>query len=225
MTEYIEIRAVRKDTKSRISWVTQSGKLGTVEEIARDYYLTERGFTGCFIDSACVYGGLLWTLFHDILFHDNLNSRQPLCAQYYHTPQHFYEKHKSVIEQRLKEYKQNREDHFVRKFRDFCSHPFFCDPKSNIPRYSGSWLRRNSSELRDFVSNSIEHSQEDLIREMIIGSYKGKNAGWPDLLAWSNTSLLFAEVKSTDELSCKQLSWIANHEEEYTIELVRVVSS
>lgn len=225
MTEIIKIHAVQKDIKTRNSWVTQSGKLGTVEEIAKEYYLHEREFTGCFIDSACVYGGLLWALFHDILFHDSLNSKQPLCAQFYHTPQRFYERNKDVIEQRLNEYQQNREEILDGKIREFCNHPFFCDPNSKIAKSSGVWLRRNQSELRDFITNSIEHNQEDLIREMIIDSHKGKNAGWPDLVAWSNNSLVFAEVKSQDELSSKQHNWIANHKEKYQIELVRVLSS
>ena len=130
-----------------------------------------------------------------------------------------------MIEQRLKEYQQNREEIFDRKIREFCNHPFFCDPNSKIAKYSGVWLRRNQSELRDFITNSLEHNQEDLIREMIIDSHKGQNTGWPDLVAWSNNSLVFAEVKSQDELSSKQHNWIANHKEKYKIELVRVLSS
>lgn len=223
MTE-IEIHADRKDIKTRKSWICSNGKLGTVEEIAKEYYLQKRGFTGCLIDSACVYGGLLWALFHDLLFHNNLNSKQPLCAQYYHTPQRFYERHKDVIEQRLKEYRENREDFFDQKIKEFCNHKFFCDPNSKISKYSGVWLRRNQSALRDFITHSVEHNQEDLIREMIIDSHKGNNAGWPDLVAWSSSSLVFAEVKSSDELRKEQVNWITNHEEKYKIELVRVLS-
>jgi len=222
MIEIIEIHAARKSNKTRKSWICPSGKIGTVEELVQEYYLRERAFTGCLIDSACVYGGLLWALFHDFLFHNNLNSRQPLCKQFLHTPQRFYERHKDVIEQRLEEYQHNRGDIFDRQIRKFCNHPFFCDPKSKIAKYSGSWLIRNQSELRAFITQSIEHCQEDLIREMIVTSHKGRNAGWPDLVAWNSESLIFSEVKSTDELSSKQLSWIANHKEKYQIELVKV---
>jgi len=58
---------------------------------------------------------------------------------------------------------------------------------------------------------------------MIIDSQKGKNAGWPDLIAWSSSSLVFAEVKSSDDLRKEQIIWIANHKEKYKIELVRVL--
>ena len=225
MNDIIEIHAIRNGTKTRKSWVCPSGKLGTVEELVQEYYLQERAFTGCLVDSACVYGGLSWVLFHDLLFHDNLNSRQPLCTLFLHTPQRFYERHKDVIEQRLMKYQHSREDIFDRQMREFCNHQFFCDPHSKIAKQSGAWLMRNQSALRDFVTHSMEHGQEDLIREIMITSYKGRNTGWPDLVAWSRNSLVFAEVKSTDELSSEQRCWIANHEEKYRIELVRVFNS
>ena len=143
-----------------------SGKLGTVEEVAREYYLENRGFMGCLIDSACVYGGLSWVLFHDILFHDNLNSRQPLCALFFHTPQRFYERHKGVIEQRLMDYQRSREDIYDRQIGHLHSHPFFCDPNSKIAKHTGAWLMRNESALRDFDTMSAEHGQEALVREI-----------------------------------------------------------
>ena len=225
MIDIIEIHAVRKSTKTRKSWVCPNGKLGTVEELVQEYYLQERAFTGCLIDSACVYGGLSWLLFHDLLFHDNLNSMQPLCTLFLHTPRRFCERHKDVIEQRLMEYQRSREDIFDRQMREFCNHQFFCDPHSKIAKHSGTWLRRNKSVLRDFVIHSIEHGQEDLIREIMITSHKGHNAGWPDLVVWSSKSLVFSEVKSKDKLSSEQLSWIANHKEKYQIELVQVFNS
>jgi hypothetical protein len=200
-----------------------SGKLGTVEEVAREYYLAKRGFKGCLIDSSCVYGGLLWVLFHDILFHNNLNSRQPLCAQVFHTPLRFYERHKDAIEQRLMDYQRSRENMFDRQMRLFLSHPLFCDSNSKLAKHSGSWIRRNELELREFATMSVEHGQEALIREILVTSHKGLNGGWPDLIAWSETSLIFAEVKSADELSSVQCRWIAEHEEQYRIEIIRVL--
>ena len=85
---------------------------------------------------------------------------------------------------------------------------------------------RNHSELRAFITQSIEHCQEDLIRELIVTSRKGRNAGWPDLVAWNSESLVFSEVKSsTDKLSSDQLSWIEKHKEKYQLELVKVFNS
>ena len=222
MIEKQEIHAVRNGTHVRRSWMCPTGKLATVEEVARQYYLGDRGFEGCLIDSSCVYGGLLWVLFHDILFHNNLNSRQPLCTQFYHTPQRFYERHKDVIEQRLIDYQRSREDMFDRQMRYFRSHPLFCDSISKIAKHSGAWTRRNESDLRDFSTKSVEHGQETLIREILVTSHKGLNAGWPDLVAWSKNSIVFAEVKSTDELSSAQRRWITDHENKYRIELIRV---
>ena len=60
---------------------------------------------------------------------------------------------------------------------------------------------------------------------MIVDSHKGRNAGWPDLVAWNSESLIFSEVKFKDKLSSKQLSWIENHKEKYQIELVKVFNS
>lgn len=224
MFETIEIHAQRNGTKARKSWICPSGRIGTVEELAREYYVGERGFTDCLIDSACVYGGLLWILFHDILFHDNLGSRQPLCTQFLHTPRRFYDRHRNTIELRLEEYQDDREGMFSEKLAEYCAHPFFCDPKSKIAKYHGSWLMRNQSALRNFACTSVEHGQESLIRETMVTSHKGKNKGWPDLVAWSKESLVFAEVKSTDELSDEQLLWISDHKSKIRIELVRILS-
>ncbi len=223
MIDVHEIQADKAGTKGRKSWCCSDGRLGTVEEVAGEYYVNERGFTGCLIDSACVYGGLSWIIFHDILFHDDLNSRQPLCSLFFHTPERFCEKHKDEIEQRLMEYQRNRGDVFDRQMRRLLGHPFFCDAQSQIAQHSGTWLRRNESALRSFAINSVEHEQEALIREIMLTCHKGRNVGWPDLVAWSQDSLLFAEVKSTDGLSNKQGRWIAEHEENYRIEVVRVL--
>ena len=200
-----------------------SGNVGTVEEVAREYYLGPRRFRDCLIDTACVYGGLCWLLFHDILFHDNLNSGQPLCAQFYHTPQRFYERHRNVIETRLAEYMSDPGGVFDRQMTCFRSHPFFRDPRSKIAAYSGTWLLKNDSHLRAFATMSVEHAQDALIRETMLNSVKGRNAGWPDLVAWSERSIVFAEVKSSDELSASQRSWIADHQDGYAIELIRVI--
>jgi len=223
MIEKQEIHAIRNGTRARRSWMCPSGKLGTVEDVAREYYLDNRGFKGCLIDSACVYGGLSWVLFHDILFHDNLNSRQSLCALFFHTPQRFYERHKGVIEQRLMDYQRSREDIYDRQIGHLHSHPFFCDPNSKIAKHSGAWLMRNETALRNFVTMSVEHGQEAFVREILVTSHKGRNSGWPDLVVWSENSLVFAEVKSTDELSSEQHRWIADHETKYRIELIRVI--
>ena len=53
--------------------------------------------------------------------------------------------------------------------------------------------------------------------------FSAKNLGWPNLVAWSPGSLLSAEVKTTNELSEAQKKWIAQHEGEHEIELLRVV--
>jgi hypothetical protein len=220
-----KIFAVRKNSHSRKSWVCSNGRLGTVEEVGRDYYIGIRGFRDCLIDSACVYGGLAWILFHDILFHDNLSCKQPLCSLYLYTPEKFFERHETVIEERLAEYRENRSAVFARKFYNFCNHPFFTDPQSKIAKYHGAWMNRNRSELADFASMSAEHEQEELIREIIKTSMRGRNAGWPDLVAWNETDLVFAEVKSTDSLSDAQHQWIADHEDKVNIELVRIIEN
>jgi hypothetical protein len=84
-------------------------------------------------------------------------------------------------------------------------------------------MMRNSSVLADFASMSVEHGQEELIREIIRTSTRGRNAGWPDLVAWSETALVFAEVKSTDNLSDAQYRWIADHRGTVNIEIIRVI--
>lgn len=217
------IFAVRKSSHSRKSWICSNGKLGTVEEVARDHYVGTRGFRDCLIDSACVYGGLAWMLFHDILFHNNVRCRQPLCSLYLHTPKKFFERHGDVIEERLAEYRSDRSSVFARQMLNFRSHPFFTDPASRIAKYHGSWMIRNCSALADFASMSVEHGQEELIREIIRTSTLGRNAGWPDLVAWSETALVFAEVKSTDSLSDDQYRWIADHQGTVNIEIIRVI--
>lgn len=223
MIEAHTIYAIRKNERTRKAWMCSSGQIGTVEEIAREYYLTTRGFSDCLIDTACVYGGLTWLLLHDILFHDNLNGQQPLCSLYLHTPQRFYERHRDVIESRLDEYKADRGGVFTRQMRRFRSHPFFCDPRSKVARYSGAWLMRNESVLRDFAVMSVDHGQEALVREIILTGTKGRNAGWPDLIAWSAHRLVFAEVKSTDKLSDAQHRWITSHQDAFNIELIQVI--
>lgn len=222
MTEENIIYAFREAEQSRRSWRCPSGKTGTVEEVAQEHYLMTRGFRGCLIDSACVYGGLAWMLFHDLLFHDNLNSKQPLCSSYLHTPKKFYERNRADIEVRLCEYQRDRNGVFARQMLSFRNHPFFTNPASKIAKHNGSWMIRNSSALSEFATMSVEHGQEELIREIILTSNRGRNAGWPDLVAWSETDLLFAEVKSTDRLSDAQHQWIIEHQNSVKIELIRI---
>ena len=216
------IFAFKKKLRTRKSWLCSNGELGTVEEVARDFYIYKRGFKDCLIDSACVYGGLAWLLFHDILFHNNLNCKQPLCSLYLYTPEKFFKRYETVIEERLAEYIENRNAVFTRQISNFYNHPFFTDPKSQIPKYYYTWMKRNHSALADFVSMSVEHGDDELIREITKTSRKGRNAGWPDLVAWSETDLLFAEVKSTDKLSVAQRNWMSKHEGKFNIELIRI---
>ena len=218
-----QIFAVRKDSRSRKSWVCPTGKLGTVEELVRYHYVDTRGFSDCLIDSACVYGGLAWMLFHDILFHSNIQCRQPLCSSYLHTPMKFFARHRDLIDERLTEYRNNRSEVFDRQMLSFCRHPFFTNPESKIAKYHGAWMIRNCSQLAGFASMSVEHGQEELIREIIQTSTRGRNAGWPDLVAWSKTRIVFAEVKSSDSLSDAQCRWISNHQDRFNIEIVRVI--
>jgi len=222
MLDEYKINATRKLQNKRKSWLCSDGNLGTVEEVAREYYLKQRKFKGCLIDSACVYGGLSWVLFHDILFHDNLNASQPLCALYYNTPLRFLEKYQGTIEQRLIEYQLNRADVFNRQIQHFKKHPFFCDPSSKIPKHNGAWLTNNEKVLLEFATTSVEHNQESLIREIMITSTRGRSSGWPDILAWNESSLVFSEVKYKDKLSNNQRRWMADHNE-YNIELIWVV--
>lgn len=221
MIEEYKINAIRKLQNKRKSWLCSDGNLGTVEEVAREYYINNRGFKECLIDSACVYGGLSWLLFHDILFHDNWNARQPLSNLYYYTPQRFYEKYEETIELRFKEFQLDSENVFDRQMQIYKKHPFFCDPQSKIPRHNVEWFVKNEKNLSDFIALSVEHNQVSLIREILIKSYKGRNAGWPDLVAWSETSLVFVEVKSSDKLSNEQRRWMSDHST-YKIELLWV---
>lgn len=223
--DFITLLANRTGSRGRRTWRLSSGDIGTVEEVAREYYMNERGFCGCLIDSACTYGGLLWILFHDILFHDNMQSHQPLCAQFYHTAERFYELHREQIESRLSEYQENREHVFDANLPRFLSHPFFNDPRSRIGRHHGSWTRRNASALRSFAIGAPEHNDIALIREVLRTSRRGVNTGWPDLVVWDRGKVMFAEVKSTDQLSDEQCDWIAAHAGSNEVEPIRVVEA
>ena len=162
-------------------------------------------------------------LFHDILFHNNIKCRQPLCTSYLRAPQNFFERNHDLIEQRLTEYRSNRKDVFAKQMLSFSNHPFFKDSESKIGKYHGAWMIRNSSRLGDFASMSVEHGQEALMREIIQTSKGGRNAGWPDLVAWSKSDLVFVEVKSTDRLSDAQCRWISTHQDRFNVEIVRVI--
>ena len=220
----IRIEAERlADRTTRRSWIYLSGQPGTVEEITREYYLRERKFSDCLIDSACVYGGLAWVLFHDILFHNNLNSKQPLCSLFLNKPQDFYDKHRIFIEEKLIDFHRHPNEVFDDGVSRFCSHRFFCDSTSKIAEYYGEWIKRNKLSLRDVAVVSAKHNLEFLIREIIVKSNKGRNRGWPDLVVWSTDEIIFAEVKSSDKLSREQILWISEHNEKITTELVWVV--
>jgi hypothetical protein len=67
-----------------------------------------------------------------------------------------------------------------------------------------------------------EHDIEALLRETIISTRKGLNPGWPDLVVWNEKSLLFAEIKSEDEVSETQERWIQAHRPQYKVEVLRV---
>lgn len=131
------LTAVKEADKGRKIWRSLDGHLVTVEEVAQSYYVRERGYNNCLIDTACLYGGLSWLLFHEILFHNNLSSKQPLCTQYFHTPKRFYERHQNTIEEKLLEYSSNRPAVFDRQLETFLNHPFFSDSKSKIAPYHG----------------------------------------------------------------------------------------
>ena len=105
----------------------------------------------------------------------------------------------------------------------FCNHPFFTKAQSKIADYHGEWMKRNQHELADFASMSVEHGQEKFILEIMKNSNRGKGAGWPDLVAWSENDLLFAEVKSTDSLSKIQRQWIKAHQGLFKIEIIRII--
>jgi hypothetical protein len=102
------------------------------------------------------------------------------------------------------------------------SHVLFKHPESQLPKYHGIWLTRNYEELRQFVCDAPGSTCAALIPEVILTSKKGKNAGLPDLIAWTEDDFLFAEVKVDDRLSIAQRDWIAAHQTDYRIELVRV---
>lgn len=220
----IEIHRKNVPAKGRHCWPLADGSSGTVEEVAREYYLTERGFSHGLLDAACVYGGLLWVFFCDILFHDNLDAKQPLRTLFFHTPARGYDRYKTEIEDRLALVRKDRVALFEEWFPRFVNHKLFCDPASNICAYFGSWARRNEAGLRQFVESAPEHNLDGLVREILLDSEKGKSAGWPDLVLWNEESLLFAEVKWRDAVSEAQKKWIRAHEKQHTVEIVRVSS-
>ena len=131
---------------------------------------------------------------------------------------------KTKIEDRLAWLKEDRIAAFEKWYPQFVNHRLFCDPASKVRRYAGSWARRNERALRVFMESTPEHDLAGLIRETLLDSKKGKNAGWPDLVVWNDEELLFAEVKWKDAVSTSQLKWIEEHEERYTVEILRVTA-
>jgi hypothetical protein len=222
MLSALTIEAEKHPVQSRRCWARRGLPLQTVEEVVQDHLLSDRGFDHCIIDSSCAYGGLLWILLHDRLFHGNLSSRQPLKAAFYRAAPVFYATNQAAIEGRLEEFRLARQEVFDRQASLFLSHPLFTDPQSQVPRSSGSSVRRNLEDLRALATSSPEHDDISLIREALLSARHGLNTGWPDLIAWNRRELLFVEVKSTDKLSRPQTEWIQSHEPRYGIELIRV---
>ena len=103
---------------------------------------------------------------------------------------------------------------------------------SSLPRERSQILDQfdsllpNSSDLRQYLwAHEQRHvdvarriiqilSAGDLLRilEYLIGDYWRRYVGWPDLLAYSEAGVFFAEVKSSgDQLSEDQKRWIADN--------------
>jgi hypothetical protein len=224
MSDNVTIFRHRTDTRSRRSWLRNDGTIGTVEEVVRDYYLHERGFVGGLVDTGCVYGGLLWVLFHDVLFHEGTTTgNSPLRSLFYHQPQRGYERYRDLFETRLVSFSRDRTRVFRDSFARFTIHPSISRRDGDAQRYFGSWTIRNKAGLVSFVETAPEHGMEDLIREVLTTSTKGVNRGWPDIVVWNQSALLFSEVKAQDELSQPQIDWIAAHGKSHRIELVRVL--
>lgn len=218
----IELSGQYIDAPSRACWLRTDGVPVTVEEFVGEYYVHQRRFRHWLLDASCVYGGLLWVLFHDLLFHDNPSARHPLRRLFYFQPRTGYERYREVIEGRLVAFARNRSPVLQDAFRHFHAHPLFRDPASRLPHYFGSWARRNEEELIEFCRTAPEHGMEDLVREILLTSFHGVNRGWPDLVVWDVDHLVFAEVKTSDRLSPAQTRWIQQHRDSLTIELVHV---
>lgn len=221
---FIELTGQRIEAPARKCWLRDDGSLVTVEEFVGTYYVTERHFNDYLVDTACVYGGLLWVLFHDLLFHTNVTSHHPFRRLFYSQPRQGYLRYQETIEDRLAQFATNRPLYLQESFQRFHVHPLFEDPSSRIPQHFGSWARRHERALMNFCLTAPEHGMENLIRECLITSSHGVNRGWPDLVTWDAGRLIFAEVKARDQLSPEQVTWIYHHCNKLTIELVRVNS-
>lgn len=194
----------------------------TVEEFVGAYYLENRHCDHYLIDTSCVYGGLLWVLFHDLLFHTNIAARYPLRRLFYSQPRQGYTRYQEIIEDRLTQFATNRPSYLQEAYRRFNAHPLFQYPSSQVPVYVGSWARRHEQALVHFCRTGPDHGMEDLIRDILLTSSHGVNRGWPDLVVWSADQIIFAEVKTNDQLSPTQVTWFCEHCEQLTLELVRV---
>lgn len=102
------------------------------------------------------------------------------------------------------------------------SHPLIVDSGSKTPKYYLEWMQANQVGLRNFTATAAIHRQDLLIKEILLNSKKGRNAGWPDLVLWTENKIIFAEVKHLDILSAFQLRWIESHSSEYGIEILKV---
>ncbi len=193
-----------------------------VEDFVGEYYLIERNFDYYLLNSACVYGGLLWVLFHDILFHNNLEYSHPLQSLFYYKPYQGYLRFKEKFESRLIEFSKNRYSFLQNSYQSFYQHPLFKNESGNRSQYYGKWLIQNENMLLEFCKLAPEHGMEDLIREILITSYHGVNKGWPDLVVWNKDHIIFAEVKVEDNLSSSQITWLKDHFDLHKIELIRV---
>jgi hypothetical protein len=210
----------------RVRWILASGSLGPVEALAREYYLNERGFRCGILKTDCLYGSIVWVLFHELIFHNNLHCVQPLRPAYRHDAQRFCEEHRDEIETKLDTYRRGRLGTFNEQYPRMCNHKLFTDPRTRVHQWCGSWVREHTDEVRQYLSSSPDHDQERLLWETLSTARNGLNEGWPDLVVWRPDDLLFVEVKGPgDVLSPAQRDWLAQHDGAYRTELLRVVAA
>ena len=168
--EIIILRSQKSGRTTRKRWLLNDDSLGTVEEAAREYYLNKRGYEHGIIDSSCLYGGIAWVVFHDIIFHDNFACRQPLRTDFYHRGQLGYARHRRKIEARLAKFRGDRPDIFDQLYEGFLAHPLFTNPRSKVSTWSGSWVKSHTDEVRIFLRTAPDHDIEELFRKGVLGS-------------------------------------------------------
>lgn len=225
MNSFIVITGQRVAAPTRKCWMRRDGSLATVEEIVGEHYLVERGFDHYLTDTSCVYGGLLWVLFSDLLFHTNVAARNPLRRLFYYQPGNGYARYRDGIEERLSAFAAERVSCLRESYIRFYAHPLFADAQSQVSGHFGAWARYHEEALITFCRTAPEHGMEDLIRECLLTSSRGVNRGWPDLVIWRTDRLVFTEVKARDKLSAAQTDWIQQHCDVHAVELVRVMEA